>query len=78
MGDFPGADNPFNRNAYNAARAIAEYRGYDPHHYQGDTLETAGTYLVETITDLTAVHVFNNKIIVVDAEGEVTTYPLAG
>jgi len=71
-------DDPFNRGACNAARMIADYRGYSPDHYQGDTMATTGTYLVETITDLTAVHVFNNKIIVVDAEGEVTTYPLAG
>ena len=74
MGDFPGAD-PFNRNAYNAARMVADYR---PDHYHGDKVETTGTYLVETITDLTAVHVFNDKIIVVDADGNVTTYPLAG
>lgn len=67
-------DNPFNRNAHNAAQMIADYRGYSPDHYQGDTMATVGTYLVETITDLTAVHVFNDKVVVVDAEGNVTTY----
>ena len=81
MGDFPGSD-PFNRAARNAAQMIADYkpdhRGYAPDHYQGDTMETAGTYLIETITDLTAVHVFNDKIVVVDAEGEVTTYRIVG
>ena len=73
MGDFPGAD-PFNRAAYNATRMIADYRGYSPDHYKGDNVEEAGTYLVLTITDLTAVHVFNDKVVVVDAEGNVLTY----
>ena len=73
-------DDPFNRSARNAVRMIADY----PNLYPDRTAETegameneAGTYLIETITDLTAVHVFNDRIVVVDAEGEVLTYQLA-
>jgi len=50
------------------------YADYDHSRLGGTAGKSEGTYFIETVTDVVAVHIFSTKIIVIDADGNHTEY----